>query len=109
MTARAAIISWAVLMGLLTATVLLSFVPMGAGNLAASLLIATMKAAIIMAVFMKLGSHAPLHRLAVAMLAIWLALLIGLTFADYMTRPAINTAPGTDRPPHPIAETARTP
>jgi len=109
MTARSAIISWAALMALLTATVLLSFVPMGVGNLAASLLIAVMKAAIIMAVFMKLGSHAPLHRLAVAMLAIWLALLIGLTFADYVTRPTIDTAPATSRPGHPVTETARSP
>lgn len=104
MTARGAIISWAVLMGLLTATVVLSFVPMGAGNLAASLLIATMKAAIIMAVFMKLGNHVPLHRLAVALPVIWLALLIGMVFADYMTRATIEAAPDTNRPPQPIAE-----
>lgn len=109
MTARGAILSWAVLMGLLTATVLLSLMPMGVGNLAASLLIATVKAAIIMGVFMKLGSHVPLHRLAVAMLVIWLALLIGLTFADYMTRPTVDTAPDTDRPAQPIAETAQRP
>ena len=107
MSVRGALLSWAVLMALVALTVFLSFIPMGAGNLAASLLIATLKAVIIMAVFMKLGEHVPLHRLAVAILVIWLALLIGLTFADYMTRPTIETPAATDRPGEPMAERAR--
>ncbi|HET7410691.1 MAG TPA: cytochrome C oxidase subunit IV family protein [Pararhizobium sp.] len=108
MTAGGAVLAWAALSALLAATVALAYVPMGVGNLAVSLLIATAKAAIIMLVFMKLWRSQPLVRLAAGTLVLWLSILIGLTFTDYLTRPTIEVLAETDLPtPQPSEEPGR--
>ena len=99
MTLRGALMTWAALALLLTATVILAHVPMGAGNAVASLAIAFAKAALIMLIYMKLWRGPALNQLAAGVLLLWLAVMVGLTFTDYLTRPEIATAPETDLPP----------
>ena len=98
MTARAAVLAWLSLGLLLALTVALACVPMGAGNLVASLAIATVKRASSWLVFMKLWGGRPLNQLAAGVLVVWLAVLIGLTFADYLTRPEIGESEETNLP-----------
>lgn len=99
MTIRAAVLTWLGLGLLLAATVVLAQVPMGRWNLVASLGIAAAKAALIMLVYMKLWRGRALNRLAAGVLVLWLAILFGLTFTDYVTRPRIGGAELTDLPP----------
>lgn len=98
MTQRAALLAWLGLGGLLGLTVALAYVPMGAGNLAASLGIAAAKSAIILLVYMKLWRGRPLNQIAAAILGLWFAILVGLTFVDYLTRPEIAASTETTLP-----------
>ena len=59
--------------------------PLGAFNLPLSLCIATLKSALIGAVFMRLHDSNPLHRLA-ASGPIWIFIMFVLIGADYLTR-----------------------
>jgi cytochrome c oxidase subunit IV len=97
-TARTAVLAWAALSVLLAATVTLAYVPMGLGNAVASLGIASLKAALIVLVYMKLRAGRPLDRLAFGTLVLWLAILVGLTFTDYLTRPTIVGSAEADLP-----------
>lgn len=98
MTVRAAVFAWAGLAALLALTVALALVPMGQGNLLASFGIALAKAAIILLVYMKLWHGSVLNRFAAAILCLWLAILVGLTFVDYLTRPEIDASEEIDMP-----------
>lgn len=98
MTARNAVLVWAALSLLLAATVALAYVPMGVGNMVASLGIAAAKAALIMLIYMKLWHGRPLDQLAAGVLLLWLAILVGLTFTDYLTRPEIQATRATELP-----------
>ncbi|WP_313136391.1 cytochrome C oxidase subunit IV family protein [Paracoccus jeotgali] len=89
MTLRRAILTWLALGLLLAATVALAHVPMGGTNIVVSLGIAAAKAALIMLVYMKLLRGRPLNRLAAGVLILWLSIMFGLTFTDYLTRPEI--------------------
>lgn len=77
---------WLALMVLVALSAGLAFVPMGPGNLAAALLIAVVKGAFIVAVFMHLMKASNLLRLTGAGAILWLSLLFLLTFADVATR-----------------------
>jgi cytochrome c oxidase subunit IV len=103
-TARSAVLIWAVLSLLLAGTVALAYVPMGVGNALASLGIATAKAALIMLVYMKLWHGRPLDQLALGTLVLWLAILVGLTFTDYLTRPEIRAPVETELPAPDVGE-----
>ena len=77
---------WLSLMTLTVATYALSTLSLGAAAEAISLAIAVAKTALVAAVFMELrASDYRVRLLASAGLA-WLALLIGLTLADFFTR-----------------------
>ena len=99
MTARAAIVTWGILLLLVAVTVFLAHEPMGAGNTVASFGIAATKAALIMLIYMKLWRGRPLHRLAAGLLILWLGIMMGLTFTDYLTRPQITEDAQTENPP----------
>lgn len=90
MTTRVALLTWAGLLLLVAATVTLAHVPMGIGNTVASFGIAAVKAALILLFFMKLWHGRPLNRLAVGVLILWLGIMFGLTFTDYLTRPEVK-------------------
>lgn len=98
MTVRGAILTWAALVLLLITTLALAYVPMGLGNTVASLGIAAVKAALIMLIYMKLWRGPALHRFAAAMLGLWLAIMIGITFTDYLTRPKVIESPEVSLP-----------
>lgn len=103
MTTRVAVLTWVGLLLLVAATVTLAHVPMGIGNTVASFGIAALKAALILLFFMKLWHGRPLNRLAVGVLILFLGILFGLTFTDYLTRPDVimdHASPDTpgDRP-----------
>ena len=86
MSIRAALFTYAGLMALLALTVGSTFVPLGIGNALVNLAVAAAKAALIGLVFMHLRRSSMLVSLTVAVLAIWLCFLFGLTLNDYMSR-----------------------
>jgi cytochrome c oxidase subunit IV len=97
-TAPRAVLVWAALSLMLGAMMALAYVPMGVGNTVASVGIAAAKAALIMLVYMKLWHGRPLDQLALGTLVLWLAILIGLTFNDYLIRPEIRATRATELP-----------
>jgi caa(3)-type oxidase subunit IV len=83
---RVPLLIWAALCVLLAATCSLAYVPLGSGNLSASLCIATVKAGLIGAFFMRLREPNALNRLAAAAGPVWLFIMFVLIGADYFTR-----------------------
>ncbi len=84
---RVLLLSWLSLLALLGLTVLGSYQPLGVLNTAIALTIAAGKASIIAVVFMELPRG---HRLKLAVAGagfFWLAIMLWLTLADYVTRP----------------------
>jgi caa(3)-type oxidase subunit IV len=90
------IATWAALIALMLSSLGLSRLELGGANLVASLAIATLKAALVLAVFMKVGRPPSAVRVAAILaLATWL-LLAGLAGIDFATReadPAAYQAP----------------
>jgi cytochrome c oxidase subunit IV len=83
---RTLLLSWAALVALLALTVLLSYQPLGAFNTPIALMIAALKAAIVAIIFMELcESRALVIAFALAGF-FWLAILLWLAGADYLTR-----------------------
>jgi cytochrome c oxidase subunit 4 len=80
------VLVWIALMALLALTLAASFVLTGRASLAASLGIATGKAALILWVFMGLREESGLVRLAALGAVVWLMILFGLVLVDYTTR-----------------------
>lgn len=77
---------WALLMALLGLTVGAHYVVTGAWKVVANLGIGTIKAGLIAWYFMHLARSGGLVRLVAIIGPLWLALLIGLSLADYLTR-----------------------
>ena len=77
---------WLALSFLLLLTLTLAYIPLGAGNLAASLGIAALKAGLVGTVFMRLVKPDPLNRLAASAGLVWVFVMFLLTGADYFTR-----------------------
>jgi cytochrome c oxidase subunit 4 len=80
------VLVWAALAALLALTVALTFAPIGAWRLPASLAIAAAKAGLIVWVFMELRREGGLTRLAALVGLVFLALLIGLAGLDVWIR-----------------------
>jgi len=83
---RGYLITFAVLVGLLGAAIGVAYLPLGRFHLTATLIVATIKAVIIMAIFMHLKFS---NRLTIAFATgafVWLGLLITLTLSDYLSR-----------------------
>src|SRR4051812_30541629 len=83
---RPFVLTWIALLCLLAATLTLAYVPMGIFNIVAGLSISTIKAALVVVLFMKLLDTSPIVRVAAAAGLFWLAFLFTLSAADYMTR-----------------------
>lgn len=83
---RPAFFTYAALILLLAITAASSRFDLGWANITINLVIAAIKALLIMLVFMQLRSKPVLPRLVAGAMALWLAILYVLIFADYATR-----------------------
>jgi cytochrome c oxidase subunit 4 len=77
---------WLLLVLLLLTSLGSAYVPLGVGNSIAGLVIAAMKASLVVWFFMRLGDAAAITRIAIATAALVLFLLSGLSGVDYATR-----------------------
>ena len=77
---------WAVLLLLLGMTIGLDFVNLGPFNVVAALVIAAIKAALVILFFMHVRHSQPLIWIAAGSGFYWLVIMISLTIADYATR-----------------------
>ena len=84
---RVLMISWAALLALLGTTVFLAYQPLGSFNLAIAMLIAGLKALIVAAIFMELRERGGVMIAFAAAGFFWLAVLIWLAGADFISRP----------------------
>jgi len=75
---------------LLGATVGVSFLPLGAFSVAAALMIAGAKAALIVLFFMHVRYSSQLTMLVAAAGFFWLVILFFFTFSDYVTRTGVG-------------------
>lgn len=73
-------------------TIALSYVNLGPLHVPVALGIAMIKAGFIASVFMELKFAAPVERLVAGAALVWLAILIGGTLDDYLTRGWLATA-----------------
>jgi cytochrome c oxidase subunit IV len=83
---------WIALIVLLAATCASAYVPLGVWNSVANLVIAFVKVALVALFFMHLKSGSAAIRLYAVTALFALALLFGLTLADYEVRDARHTA-----------------
>lgn len=90
---RHLVLSWLGLLALLGLTVTLAYQPLGSFNVVAALTIATLKAALVAAVFMELSERRSLTIAFAAAGFFWLGIMFWLVFSDYLTRP--NFPPGS--------------
>ncbi|MBA2919452.1 caa(3)-type oxidase subunit IV [Sphingomonas sp. MAH-20] len=77
---------WAALLVLLATTTGLAFLPLGRWNLVVAIAIASLKALIVVIVFMELRRSSGLVRVFAGAGFLWLMILLGLTGADYANR-----------------------
>jgi cytochrome c oxidase subunit 4 len=89
---RVLLASWAGLLGLLALTVFGAYQPLGALNTVLALTIAGTKALIVLAIFMELRESRALIIAFAGAGFFWLAILLWLALADFVTRP--NVPPG---------------
>ena len=80
-------LTWLALMVLLALTAASSYIPMGPWNTAANMGISCAKGVLIALFFMHLRGAGALLRLAAITGVLWLALLFGLSWTDFGTRP----------------------
>ena len=83
---RPYVLTWIALLVLLALTAGSAFVPLGGFNLVANLAIALAKALCVVFVFMHVRRGTPMVRVFAAAGLMWLALLVGLSFADLASR-----------------------
>jgi cytochrome c oxidase subunit IV len=84
---RILLLSWAGLLGLLGLTIFGAYQPLGAFNTALALTIAVGKALIVVAIFMELRERSALTIAFASAGFFWLAILLWLALADFVTRP----------------------
>jgi cytochrome c oxidase subunit 4 len=84
--ARALVLAWLGLMALLAITVMAAYQPLGAANAIIAVVIASFKGLLIAAVFMDLRTGNPLRIVFAGAGFFWLAIMLWLAFADYLTR-----------------------
>jgi cytochrome c oxidase subunit 4 len=78
---------WLALLALQGLNLVSAYLPLGPFNVVVNVGISIVKALLVMAVFMHLSSASPVMRLAAGVGFFFLAVLIGLSLGDYMTRP----------------------
>jgi cytochrome c oxidase subunit IV len=86
---RALVLVWLSLLALLGLTVFVAYLPLGAINTVAALAIATLKALLVAAVFMELRERDALMMSFAGAGFFWLAILLWLALADFLTRPRL--------------------
>jgi cytochrome c oxidase subunit 4 len=85
----------ALLVALTLLTIGISFLPLaGKWHIVAGLSIGAVKASLVALIFMHVINGPRLTWIVIAMAALWLLLLFGLTFCDYATRGMISVLPG---------------
>jgi len=77
---------WVALMALLATTIAATFGPFGAWKAAINLSVAFCKAGLIFWVFMHLREQRGIARVVALSFLLWLAILMGLTLADVLSR-----------------------
>jgi cytochrome c oxidase subunit IV len=77
---------FAALLTLTAITVGVTYIHMGRFNFVVALLIAIIKASLVVLYFMNVKNSSPLTKLFVMAGVFWMAILILLTFSDYATR-----------------------
>jgi cytochrome c oxidase subunit 4 len=82
------------LMVLLVVTVAAAFVDLGAANMPVAMLIASIKAALVILYFMHVKYSSRLTKVFVAASFLWLAILFVMTFADYISRDWLSNSRG---------------
>jgi cytochrome c oxidase subunit 4 len=90
---RHLLLAWLGLLLLLGLTVTLAYQPLASFNGVAALLIATLKAAIVAAIFMELSERRSLTIAFASAGFFWLAIMLWLVFSDYLTRPSFPPSP----------------
>jgi cytochrome c oxidase subunit 4 len=85
--ARILVVSWLGLLGLLALTTFSAYLPLGAANTVVAIIIATIKGALIAAIFMELREQRPLIFAFAGAGFFWLGIMLWLVLADYVTRP----------------------
>ena len=83
---RHAVLTWIALLLLLAITCGTSFIPMGHWNVVVNLGVAALKALLVVVIFMHVATERPVIRLAAAAGFLWLAILFGLSAADFGVR-----------------------
>jgi cytochrome c oxidase subunit 4 len=84
----ALVAAWLALLALLAATVALAYLPLGGFHLPVALAIACAKALLVAAIFMELRRRDGLTLAFAAAGFFWLAILLWLSLADFLTRAA---------------------
>jgi cytochrome c oxidase subunit 4 len=84
---RSYFIAYAALLLFTALTVGVSFVNLGAWHTGVGLIIASIKATLVLVIFMHVVGGGPRTWLVVGASLFWLSILIGLTLNDYLTRP----------------------
>jgi len=87
---RCYLLVYAALMGLLAATTALAFLDLGRWSAAAAMGIAGLKALLVLLYFMHLRHSSRLTWLVAGAGFYWLAILLGLTLTDLLTRPWLS-------------------
>ncbi len=83
---RTFILIWVALLTLTLTTVAVSRIDLGALNIWAALLIASLKSSLVIFVFMHLRQESKLFKLGLTAMLVILAVFIGLTFTDVLYR-----------------------
>jgi len=84
---RIIVLSWLGLLALLAVTVTAAYVPLGTANTVVAMVIAAAKATIVATIFMELRERHPLTIPFAGAGFFWLAIMLWLALADYVTRP----------------------
>jgi cytochrome c oxidase subunit IV len=77
---------YAALLALLGATLAVAYIPLAGLNTLLAVVVASIKAVLVILYFMHVRHSSTLTRLFVIAGFVWLFILIGLTFSDYLTR-----------------------
>jgi cytochrome c oxidase subunit IV len=83
---RGPVLAWVALIMLFLANLGSAYLPLGAGNLVANLIIAAVMAGVLMVVLMDLQSAQVLVRVIAVAGLFWTTLMFVLTFTDYLSR-----------------------
>ena len=87
------------LMVLLVLTVIAAFIPLGEMNMIVAMTIACIKALLVILYFMHVKFSSRLTKVFVSASFLWLAILFGLTFPDYISRGWLGNSRGWEENP----------